>query len=137
MFLDTNVLAYTLDEDEPARREIARRLLGEAQGRQFVLSTQVLQELYWTLTRKLKRRYSPVEGETAVRSFLELPIVTVDTALILAAIQGAQTWRIDLWDALVVEAALRGGCSRLLTEDMQHGREFGRLVVENPFRAAS
>lgn len=32
-----------------------------------------------------------------------------------------------------LEAALRAGATRLLTEDLQHGRKFGDLVIENPF----
>ncbi|MEV0086300.1 hypothetical protein [Saccharopolyspora sp. NPDC050642] len=41
---------------------------------------------------------------------------------------------IAFYDALIVEAALRSGATKLLTEDMQHGRHFGNLVIENPFR---
>jgi predicted nucleic acid-binding protein len=40
---------------------------------------------------------------------------------------------VSFWDALIIEAALRANASRLLSEDLQHGRKFGDLVVENPF----
>jgi len=36
-------------------------------------------------------------------------------------------------DALVIEAAADAGCSALLTEDMQCGRKFGGVTVQNPF----
>ncbi|HEY4019236.1 MAG TPA: hypothetical protein VGM75_11150 [Pseudonocardiaceae bacterium] len=41
---------------------------------------------------------------------------------------------VSFWDALIIEAALRANASRLLSEDLQHGRKFGDLVVENPFQ---
>lgn len=39
----------------------------------------------------------------------------------------------SFWNALVVEAALRAGAKRLLTEDLQHGQKIESLLVENPF----
>ena len=38
------------------------------------------------------------------------------------------------YDALIVAGALRAGCTRLYTEDMQDGRAIRGLVIENPFR---
>ena len=40
----------------------------------------------------------------------------------------------DLYDALIVTAAIEAGCDRLYSEDLQHGRSFGDCVVVNPFR---
>ena len=34
---------------------------------------------------------------------------------------------------LVYQAALVSGCTRLLTEDLQHGMRIGDLTIENPF----
>jgi predicted nucleic acid-binding protein len=41
--------------------------------------------------------------------------------------------QLSYWDALIVAAAERGGCDRLLTEDLQHGQRLGALTVVNPF----
>jgi predicted nucleic acid-binding protein len=56
-------------------------------------------------------------------------------ALILAAVARATSARIAFWDGLIVEAALAAGCARLLTEDLQDGRDFDGLRVVNPFTA--
>jgi len=32
-----------------------------------------------------------------------------------------------------VEAARTAGCERVLSEDLQHGQDFGGVVIENPF----
>lgn len=34
---------------------------------------------------------------------------------------------------LIVAAALEAGCTRLLSEDLQHGQRIETLTVENPF----
>lgn len=55
-FLDTNVLVYRFDDDEPAKQARAREILDtEGPRGSLVLSTQVLQEFYVTVTRKLAR----------------------------------------------------------------------------------
>jgi predicted nucleic acid-binding protein len=56
-FVDTNVLVYAHDEDEPAKREIALHVL-EEHADALVLSTQVLAEFYVTVTRKLTRAHA-------------------------------------------------------------------------------
>jgi predicted nucleic acid-binding protein len=41
---------------------------------------------------------------------------------------------LSFYDALVIAAAADAGCRVLLTEDLQHGRKFGVVTVENPFQ---
>jgi predicted nucleic acid-binding protein len=38
---------------------------------------------------------------------------------------------IAYWDALIVAAAERGGCPRIYSEDLQHGRSYEGVRVEN------
>ena len=42
----------------------------------------------------------------------------------------------SFYDSLIVAAALEGGCTRLLSEDLQHGQQIDGLRVENPFLGA-
>ncbi len=136
VFLDTNVLVYLFDADEPGKRAVAARLL-EEHGEQAALSTQVLQEFYVAVTRKLGKPLNEAEAEAAVRHLAALDVVVVDTGIILAAVQLSRRHRIAFRDALIVEAALSRGCTTLLSEDMQDGRRFDTLTVANPFRSAS
>jgi predicted nucleic acid-binding protein len=44
----------------------------------------------------------------------------------------------NIYDALVIAAALQGGCEILYSEDLQNGQVIeGRLTVQNPFAKAS
>ena len=42
-------------------------------------------------------------------------------------------YRFSFYDSLVVAAALESGCTRLYSEDLQHGQRVGGLTIENPF----
>jgi predicted nucleic acid-binding protein len=136
VFVDTNVLVYLFDSDEPAKQGRARSLLeAEAGGNRIVISTQVLQEFYVVTTRKLARPLPVEQAEDAVRRFTGLSIVQIDTDMILDAIRHSRERRASFWDSLIVQAALAGGCTRLLSEDIPHGLGLGPLRVENPFRS--
>ena len=133
-FFDTNVLVYLFDSDSPPKQARARQLFEEqARSGRIVLSPQVLQEFYVTVTRKLARPLPGEEALSALVQFSLLPLVTIDGALILRAVQLHQKASLSFWDALIVQAALEGNCKTLLSEDMQHGRRFGDLAIQNPF----
>ena len=132
-FLDTNVLVYLFDDDEPRKQQRAWEVFELAASGDAITSTQVLQEFYVTATRKLATPVPPEEAELVVRQLARLPIVEVDSSLVLSAIGSSRRHRISFWDALIVQAALAGGCRRLLTEDLQAGSRFETLTVENPF----
>ena len=134
-FVDTNVLVYSLDDDDPSKQATAKALLRRlSDANEAVISTQVLQELFVTTNRKFAGRMSIAEAEAVARRFAKLPIIQVDVPIIFAAMTRVQTASIAFWDALIVESALVAGATRLLTEDLQHRQVFeGRLRVENPF----
>src|SRR5262245_21555543 len=110
-FVDTNVLVYLYDTDNPTKRARAGELVAEyGPSGKLVLSTQVLQEFFVTVTRKLARPLSPASAEQAVRHLSTYPVVATDVQLVLGAIETVQAHRISLWDALIVEAARQSAC---------------------------
>jgi len=133
-FFDTNVLVYLFDRDEPAKAARSRELHEAHSGRlRAVLSTQVLQEFYATVTRRLR---SPLEERAALgalRDYAEFPLVVVTPPLVLAAAARSQQDRMSFWDSLIVEAALEAKAEILYSEDLQDGRRFGSLAVRNPY----
>lgn len=133
-FVDTNVFVYLFDRDAPEKQRRARAVLHEL-GATIVVSTQVLQEFYVSVTRKLSRPMSAADAAAAVGDLTALEVVVIDVPLVRTAIALVQAHGLSLWDALIVEAARTSGSERLLSEDLQAGRRFGRLHVENPFRA--
>jgi len=133
-FFDTNVLVYLFDADSPEKRKIARALLQKHAGDgDILLSTQVLQEFYVAVTRKLARPLGAAAAADAVANFAELPLVTIDAKLVLSAIDRSRDSRLSFWDALIVQAAIEGHAGTLYSEDMQHGLVLDNLRIVNPF----
>ena len=131
-FLDTNVVVYAFDKADPAKQEKAIQIL-ESDER-LVISTQVMLETWWTLTRKIASPLNEAQAWDVVDQMWRLPVIAADAELVVRAIQTCTKSRVAVWDALIIEAARTGGCQRVLSEDLQHGQDFGGVVVENPFR---
>lgn len=135
-FVDTNLLVYAEDRDAGEKHTLAVELLRALWERgDGVVSIQVLQEFFITVTRKVRRPLKPDVAARIVGQYLTWRTVENDGALLLAAIERMSVHRLSFWDALVVEAAVRAGCDLLFSEDLSHGQRFGKLRVVNPFRA--
>jgi predicted nucleic acid-binding protein len=136
-FVDTNILVYAEDRDAGRKHRIARDLVAELwSSRQGVLSVQVLQEFYVNVTRKLKKPLAPVKAKEIVEEYLAWKVIDNTGRILLDAIDLQREARVSFWDALIVQAAIDAGCSRLYSEDLNAGQRFGRVLVTNPFRPA-
>lgn len=134
VLVDTNVLVYAFDETKPERRRIAETVISELMNEDRIrLSTQVLQELYVTMTRKVGRPWTPDDALTLMEDLSAWPIVVVDTSLIREAILLSRDSQISFWDSLIVIAAAECGASLLYTEDLTHGQTLRGVRIFNPF----
>lgn len=133
-FVDTNILVYAEDRDAGARHEVARDLVIDLwNDRTGVLSIQVLQELYVNVTRKLKKPLPGARAAEIVQEYLTWTVIENTGGLLTAAIGLHQKHHLSFWDAMVVQAAIEGGCDKLYSEDMNAGHRFGSVVIVNPF----
>jgi predicted nucleic acid-binding protein len=131
-FFDTNVLIYADDKASPGKQRRALDLIAEhRRSRTGVVSLQVLQEYFVTVTRKLHVD-API-ARRKVELLAEFDVAGPEVADILAAIDLHRLHRFSFWDALVIRAAKQSGCSILFSEDMQAGREIDGLQIVNPF----
>jgi len=134
VFFDTNVLVYLFDASEPEKRRIVReRFERDGLAGNVVLSTQVLQEFYVIVTRKLIPALDSVKAYRAVQDLCLLPVVHIDPAMVLSAILRSRATQLSFWDSLIVEAARQGKCDVLLSEDLQTDQDIDGVRVENPF----
>jgi predicted nucleic acid-binding protein len=130
--LDTNVLVYLFDSDSPAKKARAAEILGtEGPQGDAVLSTQVLEEFYVSVTRKLRRPLEDAEALEATEHFASFPIVSIDAPMVVRAIVLSQAARVSLWDALIVRSAVESGCQRLFSDDLQDGWSVDGVTVES------
>ena len=132
-FVDTNVLVYAVDRDEPEKRKRAVDLLRPGADADLVLSAQVLGEFYVVVTRKLARPLSPRVAQAMIAELRRLPTVAIDADLVAEAIRGSDDWQVSYWDALIVRSAERAGCDVVVSEDFAEGAQYGTVRIENPF----
>ena len=129
-FIDTNVLLYVAAAD-PRKADRAQELIATG----GTISVQVLNEFVNVARRRLGMNWSEIdEALVSVRAVcpnvLPVDIETHSLAVSLAARHG-----FAFFDALMVAAALQGGCETLWSEDMQDGSIIdGRLRISNSFR---
>lgn len=133
-FIDSNVIVYSVDESpaEQRKHEVAVDLLTEDPDN-LVVSTQVLQEVYVVVTRKLAKPLDEDRAARAIRALTRLEVVGMDADRVLTAIDTSLAARISLWDALIIEAARSAGCTRVLSEDLSDGQVINGVRIENPF----
>ena len=133
-FFDTNVLVYADDEDAPvAKQRCAVELVAEhRRAGTGVVSLQVLQEYFVTVTRKL--HLDATVARRKVELLAEFDVATPDLTDVLAAIDLHRLHGFSFWDALVLRAAKQSGCAVLLSEDLQDKREVDGVRIVNPFR---
>jgi len=132
-FFDTNILLYAYDLDAPEKRGVALDLVEQAWMHldRATISVQVLQEFFVNFVRK---GHSPAEAATLVGDFSNWQVADNSLAMLKLGISLQARWQISLWDAMILAAAHSSGCRELLTEDLQHGQDYGGVVAVNPFR---
>ncbi len=134
VFIDTNILVYSMDRFDPAKRERCRSLLksvvNDSHG---VVSTQVMQEFYVTATKKLGA--DPLLVKDVLHAFEQFEVVVIDPTIIYSAIDCGVINRISFWDSLIVAAAESAHCEILWSEDLNDGQVIRGVRVENPLTA--
>ena len=131
VFLDTNLLVYSVDTSDADKHRRSRQVVAAVgQAQTGVISTQVMLELFSALLRKL--RHTPLEAKETVQRLSAFEIVQVSPAIIERAMDCVLLYSISFWDALIVAAAAAANCRVLLTEDLQHGQSLLGVRIENP-----
>ncbi len=134
-FVDTNILVYAHDGSGGRKYDIAadllRRLWADRQG---CVSTQVLQELYVTITRKVPHPLASPAASDIIAQLAVWHVHRPDTQDILSAISLQARYGIAFWDAMIIQSAARLGCEVVWSEDLSEGQHYGDVLVRNPFR---
>ena len=134
VFVDTNVLVYALDAAAGEKHQKARAwMLALWQSGRGRVSTQVLQEFYVTITRKLTPGLSRAAAQIEARALYSWAPIEITTTVLDRAWHIESRFQLSWWDALIVAAAQSAQCELLLTEDLQAGQLFDGVQVVNPF----
>ncbi|MDP1632313.1 MAG: PIN domain-containing protein [Caulobacter sp.] len=135
VFVDSNVVIYSLDRRTPEKRRAAQAWLSRlGLSGQMTMSPQVINEAYAVLT--LKHRLDPVtDGVRAVLArFDQWVTAPLDFDTVLAAWALQDRYAVRIWDALLLASANAAGCDGFLSEDLNDGQRYGTVQAINPFR---
>lgn len=135
VFVDSNVLLYAHDVDAGERHAIASQVITRLWNERLgLLSTQVLQEFYVNVTRKIPSPLPRATARTIVSTYGTWPTVVVAREDILLASEIEEQNRLSFWDALIIAAALKGHATKVVSEDFNPGQTIAGVLIENPFQ---
>ena len=132
-FLDTNVLVYAYQVSAPDKQRVAQDLIRTLAGT-AVISLQVLTEFATTLLHKFEEPPSPKQLITILDRLSPIKLVTPDGDMVRRAVETRAAYGLHFYDCMIIAAAERAGCQRLLSEDFSAGQKYFGVTAVNPFR---
>lgn len=134
VFVDTNIIVYAYDITAGKKHDISGKILPDLWNSGWgVISTQVLQEFFVTVTQKIPNPLDIDLTKEIVADLLKWDVIINNGESILSAIEIKKKYKFSFWDSLIIEAAKRGGCRLLLSEDLVEG-QIGGILIKNPFK---
>jgi predicted nucleic acid-binding protein len=133
-FVDTNLLVYAYDSSAGKKWRTSLEILSLLwTHRTGVLSTQVLQELFVSLTQEVRNPIPSKAARKIIADFLHWPLVVNDGKHILNAIDIQMKYHFSFLDSLILQAAVVSKSEFLLSEDFQDRQVIESLTIVNPF----
>lgn len=134
VFLDTNIISYAYDVSAGKKHKISKETLVDLWNSGLgVLSTQVLQEFFVAITKKIPKPLDIKLAKEIVNDFLKWDVVVNDGESILEATEIHLRYKYSFWDSMIMEAAIRGNADLLLSEDLSDGQIINGVKIKNPF----
>lgn len=134
VFVDSNVLIYAHNADAGEKRDAAAALLRDLWAeRRGCLSSQVLQEFYVNVTRKIRRPLTRAAAREVVRNYASWVEQAITPSTIVRASEIEELAQLSFWDGLIVAAAEAHRAREIASEDLQHGQVIAGMRVRNPF----
>jgi predicted nucleic acid-binding protein len=135
--VDTNVLLYSVDHNEPAKQLKAQQLLSQlhSAAEPTVLLWQVLGELAQQLRRwRDNGKLTPTDFSQHIQAFRHVfPLVLPTAEVFDRAMSLAERFSLSHWDSMILGACQSAGVTRLYTEDMGAPRNIDGVALINPF----
>ena len=130
VLVDTNIWIYAhLEKPGDARFEKAQQIVADPAG--LVVSVQVLNEYYSVM---LKNGADDDLIQSNIQIILNrYEVCWFSAALLQRSYALRNRYRFSCWDSLILAAAIESNCTRLYTEDLQHGQSVEKIQIVNPF----
>lgn len=134
IFVDTNIIIYAHDLDSGPKHDIAKTIIEDLwEEKSGILSTQVLQEFYVNITRKIPTPLLPAQARGVIENYLVWRVELNGPETILLASEIEERYNLSFWDSMIVAAARNAEAEKILTEDLNSGQIVEGILIENPF----
>jgi predicted nucleic acid-binding protein len=135
VFVDTNVIVYAYDKDAGEKHRIAVNIMKDLwRSGLGTISTQILQEFFVTLTKKISAPLDISVVRETIRRLSKWDILLIDVDTIIRATELQERYKYSFWDSLIIASAIAGGARTILSEDLADGQTIQDLTIKNPFR---
>jgi predicted nucleic acid-binding protein len=134
--VDTNIVVYAYDMNDPAKHTIAVALLERLSGQgRLVFSSQVFNEFCSVMMRPSRPgKLDPDQLSIILRELDSLSeVVPVTSSMTFRALEAIGPHGLSFWDALIWAAAAENAIPVIYTEDFQAGRVVEGVRFVNPF----
>lgn len=135
--VDTNVLVYSVDQDEPAKQAKAIELLDRLTQPpvETVLLWQAAGEFLSCLRRwQSASRVTAAEVEQYLnRALAMFPLFLPTRSVLGRALELHSRYSLSHWDSMLLAACIEAGVTTLYSEDFGAGTTYGTVTVINPF----
>ena len=133
-FVDTNIFVYFRDSANESKQLIASECLSKLwENKTGYISTQVLNEYFVTVTKKIRIPLSVSDAWSDIEELEKWNPVNLDFELLKTAYQAISNYSLSWWDALIIAAAKVCGCEAILSEDFSTEKDYFGVRVINPF----
>jgi len=135
VFVDTNVIVYAYDKDAGKKHRIAADIMKDLwRSGLGTISTQILQEFFVTLTKKISAPMDISVVRETIRRLSKWDVAIIDVDTIIRATELQERYNYSFWDSLVVAAAIASGVRTIFSEDLSDGQTIEGLTIKNPFQ---
>lgn len=137
VFVDTNILIYAYDIDAGKKHEICKKELKNLwDNGNGVISTQVMQEFYVNVTRKIPEPIPPSKARHIIEQYKTWQVEIITAELILFASIIQERNQLSFWDSLILAAANQANAETLLSEDLNSDQTIESVKIVTPFGKA-
>lgn len=138
IFVDTNILVYSLDIRDEEKHTRAREFVKKIfEGKiDATVSNQVLSEFVSVSTTRVG---NPIDFETASKFIAGILKnsnwikITYDSETVLKAGGIAKECKVHFWDALIAATMIENGVFEIITENVKDFKKIPGIQAKNPF----
>jgi predicted nucleic acid-binding protein len=134
ILLDTNLLVYLADQNDPIKQARAKEVLEWVElNRTGCLSAQCLAEFVAVTMRKLNPPLTPQEALEWSSRFVRLwPVYDLTSQVVLEAIRGVRDYSLPYYDAQIWATARLNQVTYIFSEDFHDGLFLEGVRFINP-----